>query len=46
MEKAANEKRLEILGQKKGECISIKENLTRDIEVSRMWMSDGSIDRD
>lgn len=33
MEKEANEKRLEILVKRKGECDSMKESNLRDIEV-------------
>ncbi|KAG4076078.1 hypothetical protein HA402_011424 [Bradysia odoriphaga] len=35
MEKEANEKKLEILKQKKDECASIKQNVGRDIEMMR-----------
>lgn len=36
MEKEANEKKLESLNQRKGECESIKANNSRDIEV-KSW---------
>lgn len=40
MQKEANEKKLEALIQRQGECESIKENNARDIEVSIFFFAD------